>query len=188
MTPSVSRSMCVAISRMGAANSSNEMQGMTEAVLDAVRFDGTGEAARPVDVATLADSLCVDMAEMGADVSYRGEAALICTCRAAEVRRAVRNLIENAVRYGKLARVSTEARDGLGTIHVDDEGPGIPAADMERVFEPFARLDESRSKETGGYGLGLSIARLIARGHGGDVTLENRASGGLRATLTLPLG
>ena len=124
----------------------------------------------------------------GADVSYHGEAALICTCRAAEVRRAVRNLIENAVRYGKLARVSTEARDGLGTIHVDDEGPGIPAADMERVFEPLARLDESRSKETGGYGLGLSIARLIARGHGGDVTLENRASGGLRATLTLPLG
>jgi signal transduction histidine kinase len=152
-----------------------------------VRFDGTGEAARAVDVAVLAESLCADMAELGADVAYQSDVVVTCMCRAAELRRALSNLIENAVRYGKRARVSAEIRDGFAAIHVDDEGPGIPEADLERVFEPFARLDESRSKETGGYGLGLSIARLIARGHGGDVTLANRAGGGLRATLMVPV-
>jgi signal transduction histidine kinase len=166
----------------------DEMQGMTEAVLDAVKFDGTAEVARAVDVSVLVDSLCVDMAEMGGDVAYQPNGAVTCVCRAAEVRRAVRNLIENAQRYGERARVRVEARDGLAAIEIDDDGPGIPESHLERVFEPFARLDESRSKETGGYGLGLAIARLIARGHGGDITLANRAGGGLRATLTLPIG
>jgi signal transduction histidine kinase len=165
----------------------SEMQAMTEAVLDAVRIDGSGEPARPVDVATLADSLCADMAEIGGDVTYGSEVELVCVCRAAEVRRALRNLIENALRYGLRARVSAEATGGLAAIHIDDDGPGIPDGDIERVFEPFARLEHSRSAETGGYGLGLAITRLVARGHGGDVTLKNRAGGGLRATLTLPL-
>jgi signal transduction histidine kinase len=165
----------------------SEMQAMTEAVLDAVRIDGSGEPARSVDVATLADSLCVDMAEVGGDVSYASDVALACVCRAAEVRRALRNLIENALRYGVRARVSAEMIAGLAAIHVDDDGSGIPEGELERVFEPFARLEHSRSAETGGYGLGLAIARLIARGHGGDVTLKNRAGGSLRATLTLPL-
>jgi signal transduction histidine kinase len=164
-----------------------EMQAMTEAVLDAVRIDGSGEPARSVDVAILADSLCVDLAEMGSDVKYESDVALACVCRAGEVRRALRNLIENALRYGMRARASAEAIDGLAAIHVDDDGSGIPDADLERVFEPFARLENSRSAETGGYGLGLAIARLIARGHGGDVMLKNRSGGGLRATLTLPL-
>lgn len=164
-----------------------EMQTMTEAVLDAVRIDGSGEPARSVDVAMLADSLCADMAEVGGDVDYTSDVALACVCRAAEVRRALRNLIENALRYGMRARVSAEAKGGLAAFHVDDDGPGIPDVELERVFEPFARLEHSRSAETGGYGLGLAIARLIARGHGGDVTLSNRAGGGLRATLTLPL-
>lgn len=164
-----------------------EMQAMTEAVLDAVRIDGSGEPARMVDVAMLADSLCADMAEVGGDVSYASDVTLACVCRAAELRRALRNLIENALRYGVRARVSAEAAGGMAAIHVDDEGPGIPDSKLERVFEPFARLENSRSAETGGYGLGLAIARLIARGHGGDVTLANRVGGGLRATLTVPL-
>lgn len=164
-----------------------EMQAMTEAVLDAVRIDGSGEPARSVDVAILADSLCADMADVGGDVTYTSDAALACICRAAEVRRALRNLIENALRYGVRARVSAEAMDGMAAIHVDDDGPGIPVGELERVFEPFARLEASRNAETGGYGLGLAIARLIARGHGGDVVLANRAGGGLRATLTVPL-
>ena len=164
-----------------------EMQAMTEAVLDAVRIDGSGEPARSVDVAALADSLCADMAEVGGDVSYASDVSLACVCRAAELRRALRNLIENALRYGAEARVSAEAAGGMAAIHVDDDGPGIPNGELERVFEPFARLEHSRSAETGGYGLGLAIARLIVRGHGGDVTLVNRVGGGLRATLTVPL-
>jgi signal transduction histidine kinase len=163
-----------------------EMQAMTEAVLDALRIDGGGEPARSVDVGTLADSLCADMAEMGRDVTYTSDIALECNCRAAEVRRALRNLIENALRYGKVARVSASSSNGFANIHVDDDGPGIPEAELERVFEPFARLDESRNAETGGHGLGLAIARLIARGHGGDVSIQNLPNG-LRATLTIPL-
>lgn len=164
-----------------------EMQTMTEAVLDALRIDGGGEPARPVDIGALADSLCADMAELGSDVSYTSDIALTSNCRAAEVRRALRNLIENALRYGKRARVSADSANGLANVHVDDDGPGIPETELERVFEPFARLEESRNAETGGHGLGLAIARLIARGHGGDISLHNRAGGGLRATLTIPL-
>lgn len=104
-----------------------------------------------------------------------------------EVRRALRNLVDNALRYGKRARVSVCAEKGNAVIKVDDDGPGIPHQELERVFEPFARLERSRSPDTGGYGLGLAIARWIARGHGGEVILANRADGGLRATLMLPM-
>lgn len=164
-----------------------EMQGMAEAVLNATRVEGSGEAARAVDVGVLTESLCADMAEVGSNVSCSSNVALVCLCRPGEIRRALRNLIENALRYGGGAVVSTATVDGAAQIFIDDAGPGIPQDQLERVFEPFARLEESRSAGTGGYGLGLAIARLIARGHGGDVVLGNRAEGGLRATLTLPL-
>jgi len=164
-----------------------EMQAMTEAVLDAARTGQTGEQARTVDIAALAESLVADMSEIGGDVAFTGGADVQCVCRTSEIRRALRNLIENAVRYGKRARVAVQATGEAVEIVVDDDGPGIPDDELERVFEPFARLERSRSKETGGYGLGLSIARLIARSHGGDVKLENRKEGGLRATISLPL-
>jgi signal transduction histidine kinase len=165
----------------------DEMQTMTEAVLSAARADRTGEAARPVDLAALAESLADDMTEMGGEVSFEPTGAVRCVCRTNEVRRALRNLLENALRYGKRARVSVRMERQNAVVRVDDDGPGIPATELDRVFEPFARLESSRSARTGGYGLGLSIARWIARGHGGDVVLVNRPGGGLRATLMLPL-
>ena len=165
----------------------SEMQAMTEAVLDAARTGQTGEPARAVDLTALAESLVADMSEIGGDVSFVGGATVQCVCRTSEIRRAVRNLVENALRYGKRARVDVQAIGENAEITVDDDGAGIPDADIERVFEPFARLEGSRSRETGGYGLGLSIVRLIARSHGGDVKLENRPEGGLRATISLPL-
>jgi signal transduction histidine kinase len=164
-----------------------EMQGMTEAVLDAARTGQTTEPARAVDLSALAESLAADMSEIGGDVSFISGSTVQCVCRTSEIRRALRNLIENAVRYGKRARVAVNVSGEEARITVDDDGPGIPEVELERVFEPFARLEESRSKETGGYGLGLSIVRLIARSHGGEVKLENRPEGGLRATLSLPL-
>jgi signal transduction histidine kinase len=164
----------------------DEMQLTTEAVLDAMRAGSAAEPSRSVDVASLAESLCADMTELGGDVSFSPSGPAICSCRITEVRRALRNLIENAQRYGVRARVSTEVSHSQVLVHVDDDGRGIPDDQIERVFEPFARLEESRSSDTGGHGLGLAIARLIARGHGGDVRLENRAGGGLRATLSLP--
>jgi signal transduction histidine kinase len=165
----------------------DEMQSMTEAVLSAARADRTGEAMRPVDLAALAESLVDDMKEMGGDVAFRGGGAVRCVCRTNEVRRALRNLIENALRYGARARVSVSCDRDSAFVAVEDDGPGIPADEVERVFEPFVRLEGSRSAHTGGYGLGLSIARWIARGHGGDVILRNRAGGGLNAILKLPL-
>ena len=102
-------------------------------------------------------------------------------------RRAVRNLIENAQRYGGGADVAFRHDTDHVHVLVADSGPGIPEPELEQVFEPFFRLEKSRSRETGGTGLGLSIARTIIRAHGGEVTLANRAEGGLLVTVTLPL-
>ncbi|MEQ1755744.1 MAG: ATP-binding protein [Micropepsaceae bacterium] len=165
----------------------DEMQGMTDAVLDAVRFEGSAEPSCRTDVAMLVESVCADMEDMGLDVTLETSTPMICICRTPEIKRALRNLIENAVRYGTQARVSIEQTGDSGQIHVDDDGAGIPEEQISRVFEPFVRLEESRNRDTGGYGLGLSIARMITRGHGGDVNLSNRRPHGLRATLSLPL-
>ena len=103
------------------------------------------------------------------------------------LKRGIGNLVDNATLYGVRARVSVEAGKGEVRVIVDDDGPGVPPSDLERVFEPFVRLEASRSRETGGAGLGLAIARSIFRGHGGDVRLENRPGGGLRAIASLPV-
>ena len=98
----------------------------------------------------------------------------------------MRNLVENAVAYGGRAEVKiTDDRDGYEIV-VEDQGPGIPEEDQQRVFEPFVRLESSRNGETGGTGLGLTLVKAIAEGHGGDITLENRSEGGLRARMRLP--
>jgi signal transduction histidine kinase len=162
-----------------------ELQSLTEAVLDAARAS-PGEATRRVDLAALIESLCADLVDLGDPVEVAIEGSAPCLCRPNEIRRALRNLIENAVRYGGRARVSLETQDDSYLAIVDDDGPGIPPERLERVFEPFVRLEASRSNTTGGAGLGLTLARTIAREHGGDVTLENRAGGGLRAKLSLP--
>ncbi len=163
----------------------DELQELTEAVLSAAKGTG-GEARRQIDLASLVESVCVDLDDMGEPVTWLGHDPAPLSCRANEVRRAVRNLVENAVAYGKTAEVSI--RDGLGTyeVVVDDEGPGIPPEDRARVFEPFVRLEGSRNEETGGTGLGLTLVKAIAEGHGGKVVLEDRPGGGLRARLILP--
>jgi len=91
------------------------------------------------------------------------------------------------VKYGTCARVSLGVARGAVHIVVEDDGPGIPVADVETVFRPFRRLETSRNRETGGTGLGLTIARTVARAHGGEVVLTNRGEGGLRAEIVLPL-
>ena len=167
----------------------DELQSMTEAVLSAAR-SGPGEEKRRVDLATLIESVCDDLIELNLPVSVNIEGLAPSNCRPNEIRRATRNLIENAVRYGGGARVSLERQDNDFVVNVDDDGPGIPANRLEEVFEPFVRLEESRNNATGGSGLGLTLARAIAREHGGDIVLMNRmAEGqiiGLRASLRLP--
>jgi signal transduction histidine kinase len=102
------------------------------------------------------------------------------------LKRCLANLVENAVKYGRSARVTVDDNDARLVIRVQDDGPGLPPAELEKVFDPFYRVEGSRSRDTGGTGLGLTIARGIAEAHGGRLTLRNREEGGLEATLELP--
>jgi signal transduction histidine kinase len=163
----------------------DEMHKMTEATLTFAREESAAEETRSVDLSALVQSLSDDLADMGHDVTFNNGVKISYRCRADALRRAIRNLIENAVRYGERARVSlANGGDGIDIL-IEDDGPGIPPELVERVFTPFFRLEDSRNRETGGVGLGLSIARSIIRNHGGDIRLVNYGSG-LRAIITLP--
>jgi signal transduction histidine kinase len=164
----------------------DELQELTEAVLSAARGTG-GESSRQIDLAALVESICADLDDLGEPVEWSGHTAAPLSCRAGEIRRAIRNLVENAVAYGHKAEVSLHDAPGGYEVRVEDEGPGIPPDDRNRVFEPFVRLESSRNLETGGTGLGLTLVKAIAEGHGGRILLEDRDHGrGLKARLILP--
>jgi signal transduction histidine kinase len=164
----------------------DEMQAMAETALAFAREESAGEPTRTIDLTALVESLCDDLADLGCEVVFADGERLPYRCRPAALRRAARNLIQNAVRYGERARVVLRRTGEAIEIAVDDDGPGIPDPELERVFQPFIRLEASRNRATGGVGLGLSIARTIARDHGGDIILANRPGGGLRAPIVLP--
>ncbi len=163
----------------------DEMLQMAESTLSFAREEAVQEKTRLVDVGALISSVCADLADAGLDVTCAETGGFAIRCRPVGVKRALRNIVENAVAYGKGARVSAECTGGEAVITIDDDGPGIPEADMEKVFKPFVRLEQSRNRETGGFGLGLAIARSIVRSHGGDIVLQNRQGGGLRVTMSL---
>ena len=163
-----------------------EMQRMTEAALAFARDAVDEEESRATDLAALVYSVADDIGDMGHDIAVAAPDRLVYRCRPLALKRAVRNLIENAVRYGLRARVTVEKTARGPLIAIEDDGPGIPEDRLEAVFEPFVRLEESRSAETGGVGLGLSIARGVVHAHGGELTLENRRPTGLCATIHLP--
>lgn len=163
----------------------DEIQGMAEAALSFAQSESTIEATRVVDLNALVESVCDDLSDLGWKIDLKGNGRLPYPCRSAALRRALRNVIENAVRYGDGARVNVQPlSDGIEIV-IEDDGPGIPEADRERVFEPFVRLEASRNRDTGGVGLGLSIARSIIRSHGGEITLS-QADKGLKVHLHLP--
>ncbi len=164
----------------------DEMQRMTEAVLAFVREDTIQEETRALDLSALVQSICDDLGDRGADVRFTGPSRLVFAGRPVSLKRALRNLVENAIYYGERARVTLERDAGRLWLRIDDDGPGIPTDAHERVFEPFVRLEASRNPQTGGVGLGMAIARGIVRAHGGDIELENRAEGGLRVSVFLP--
>ena len=116
----------------------------------------------------------------------RPQKPIVYECQPAALKRAVRNLLDNAVKYGKSGTVEIRRVSKAIEINIDDDGPGIPQQELTRVLEPFYRLEESRSRETGGVGLGLAIAQSIVQAHGGTLQLTNRQTGGLRATIVLP--
>lgn len=171
--------------RDGLLRNLDELQVLTEQVLSAAKGAG-GEPPRQVDLSALVESLCTDLDELGEPVSWSTHAPAPISCRPNEIKRAVRNLVENAVAYGHKADVRIDnTGDGYDVV-VEDEGPGIPESDRQRVFEPFVRLESSRNEDTGGTGLGLTLVKAIVEGHGGAVKLENRPGGGLRARMHLP--
>jgi len=131
-------------------------------------------------------TVCNDEVDTGHDVAYDGPGRATLLCRGPAVKRAIENVIRNAVKYGGGAVVTLSDGPDALTVTVDDRGPGISVEEMERVFEPFYRLDASRNVATGGHGLGLTFARTVIRAHGGDVRLANRSEGGLRVAVTLP--
>ncbi len=146
-----------------------------------------GEASRRVDVSALVTSIIDDMSEAGMPVvSGQVQAGLIVECRPVALRRALANLIDNAVKYGERATVSLSTMGPNVAIDVDDEGPGIPEDQLSDVLQPFYRIENSRNRDTGGIGLGLAIASSIAENHGGALKLSNRRQQGLRATFEIP--
>jgi signal transduction histidine kinase len=164
------------------------MREMLDATLSFARDDAAAEPTTSVDLSSLLQTLCDDLADAGHEVAYAGPDRVTIAGRPAALGRAFANLIDNAVKYGHDAEVGLEPHDEDVVIRIADHGPGIPADRREQVFAPFYRLEESRSRETGGTGLGLSLARNIVRVHGGDITLEDRDGGGLVVQVALPRG
>jgi signal transduction histidine kinase len=162
------------------------MQAMVREGLDLARSMDTTEAMQMLDLDSLLDSVVADAAESRQRVTLCGHAGMALLGRPIDLRRCLVNLIDNAVKYGHAAKVSVDRINGAARIRIRDAGPGIPGGELARVFDPFYRVETSRSRESGGTGLGLTIARNIAEQHGGSISLSNHPEGGLEATLMLP--
>jgi signal transduction histidine kinase len=166
------------------------MQAMVNSVLTYLRGLEDSEAAQPINMEALLDSIVEDERSLGLPVTLVERASSEPSPapyqgRLSVLRRAVGNLIDNAVAHGQVVTVQLQDSTTQLRILVEDDGPGIPQADLARVTEPFVRLDASRSLDSGGVGLGLAIVRDVAAYHGGELILENRVEGGLRASLVL---
>lgn len=172
--------------RDGVIATVDELTTICEATLAFTRAEATSEPTQTVALADLVGEVIKEFRLAGKPVSLDSTSSVRCACRPVALKRALRNLIENAVRYGSEARLSVSSKDDTAMIYVDDHGPGMPPERIEEAFKPFVRLEPSRNMESGGLGLGLAIASSIVKAHGGTLTLANRAEGGLRAEIALP--
>jgi signal transduction histidine kinase len=163
-----------------------EMEVMVASALDFLRGMDNGEAVRPVDINAMLESLQADLRETGGTVTLEGRAAGPYPGRPQALKRCLANLLENAIKYGRVAHVVVDDDNRRLQVSIFDEGQGIPPEHLEKVFEPYYRVEGSRSRDTGGTGLGLAIAKNVAELHGGSIGLENRPQGGLTAVLLLP--
>jgi two-component system, OmpR family, sensor kinase len=163
----------------------DDMERMLDQTLAYLRGDRSDEELRPLDIVTILESITDDLSDRGHKVSLAGPASATVSGRRLALKRAFGNLIENAVKYGKVANVSVDTGPDAVLVAIRDHGPGIPPEDIERAFAPFVRLEASRNPETGGFGLGLTIAQAIIEGHGGKLSLANQADGGLIVSVQL---
>jgi len=172
--------------RLKAVRTIEEASNLLEDILELSRQGKSREPERTMNVSIIVDDMVEDYSETGAPVSAGETPRAVVLLRPVLLRRALRNLIDNAVSYGGSARVSVEPSGGRVRIHVDDDGPGMSAEALSSATDPFYRGEASRNRETGGAGLGLTLTEAIARAHGGALVLKNRDGKGFRATLDLP--
>ncbi len=163
-----------------------QMARLLDSVLAFAREDRADEPAVPLDLATLLDTLAQDERELGHRADYRGPIHCVVTGRPTALRRAFTNLIDNAVRYGGEAEIGLSSNGPNVIIDIADRGPGIPAADRDRVLQPFQRVEQSRNRTTGGTGLGLAIAHAVVMRHGGSLRFIDRPDPGLVVRVELP--
>lgn len=163
-----------------------DLDAMVAATLEFASGGARQAPRRPTDLTALIASITDDLADGGLPVSMGAAQPIIYECDPATLKRALTNLIDNAVKYGGCAEVAIRETSRGIEITIDDTGPGVPEEELAHVFEPLYRLESSRSRETGGMGLGLAIALSIIRAHGGQLTLSNRGEGGLRALIYFP--
>ncbi|MBN6151698.1 HAMP domain-containing protein [Xanthomonas sp. AmX2] len=163
-----------------------EMKAMISAALDFIHNDSRRGARAPLDFRLLVESVVDDASDTGAEVDFAAGQAITLDGDPLSLRRMVMNLVENALKYGKRAHLQLHREGGDCVLWIDDDGPGIDPAQREQLFLPFFRGENSRNRDTGGIGLGLSVAHSIALAHGGEIALDNRAEGGLRVSVRLP--
>lgn len=156
-------------------------------ILSLARVGRDGASVEAVDLGALAEAVAEEFEELGEPVTVAEMPRLVARVQMTWIKRALRNLVSNAVRYGGSAAISASDDGTTAILRVEDDGPGIPAGLIADMLEPFTRGEASRNRATGGAGLGLTLARAIAEQHGGELVLKNRAEGGLRAELRLPL-
>ncbi|MDE1993065.1 MAG: HAMP domain-containing protein [Rhizobiaceae bacterium] len=164
----------------------DELSIICEATLAFTRAEASKEETALTDLSDLIGRVGEEFRLAQSPIEVTPSSALWYSCRPVALKRALRNLIENALRYGGTAAVALRTSEDAVSIIVEDDGPGMPADQIEDAFQPFVRLEPSRNMETGGLGLGLSIARSIVQAHGGSLILTNRSDGGLRAEIRLP--
>jgi len=165
----------------------DDMEMMVNATLDFMRGIANNEKNQAIDINALLESLQADAQELGHHIVLKGNANDLYFGKPVALKRCIENLLNNAVRYAHNVVMAVKQQSDSLIICICDDGPGIPESDLSQIFEPFYRLEKSRAKHTGGTGLGLGIARNIARAHGGDIVLFNKESGGLCADVQLPL-
>ena len=172
--------------RSGMIDEIDRLSGDLENILSLARSSSNIER-RPTDLADIAAAVATDFRLRGEAVNIETGSALVVPVDAAAIRRAIANLVENAIRYAGTAHIRLEQHGGIATVIVEDDGPGIPAALLSSASEAFVRIEPSRNRMTGGHGLGLAIVAAIARAHGGKLRLSNGIEGGLRAEIDLQM-
>ena len=176
-------------SRREIAESEQDLQLMEHMIDEYMAFarGQGGETPVSTDLAEIIDDVTADARSKGSPITLEVERPLVVALRPNAIRRCLTNLVENAVHHGARVAISAVRRDDVVSVAIEDDGPGIPEDQREEVFKPFFRLDDARNPRTGGAGLGLAIARDVARGHGGDIRMSGGSLGGLRAELRLPV-